>query len=641
MPHDMGSGGAASSRLWMEISLIEGEPELKATAQAIHGRNPSPHVLGPSFAPDAIRRFSEEVAEAAARGEHLGGVLSQAQALHGALFREKFLEVLHTLRGTAGHAPILLRLMLQSPSLHAIPWEAMCQPGTGPDFLGTSPELFVARGVHSVRPWQPREVTGAIRLLSLSPSDERGPDRLKSFIEPSIQSGEIECLPPLAGAQARIHLFNNRLKQGPIPHVLHFIGHGRVTEGVPFLRLADRDGQQSWHKVELLAQSLEHWFREDLRLVVLEACEGAQPGVLASAAERFVRAGADAVVAYLWPVKTDVARCGSESFYRSLSGTVGRPGDVAASLHDARRGVLLEFEESAEAFSPVLYLRGQDSLLFDFRRSEQGGVSSPAPVAVAAIDARPVAPSPTPDARPSPRTQPRAEHAPNPKREPRALSLAESGIHERTATIALAGCVAMQHPEKVARALEKCREDLLHDPFLLSASEKARLQQQGFVPGVDAAHTRARMLEFLTTADFDIFVFYAPRSKLPEDEEERRRTLFTELLKERLAARKWPVATIRGRHPMLRSLVESVGGSLREKNRRHASTPEFLKPRPIDFCLMVAEYACDIIRTHLERIATGSLDPNAPSDFERIRNQFRESTNIVTGEEHYRKRPLP
>ena len=34
-------------------------------------------------------------------------------------------------------------------------------------------------------------------------------------------------------------------------------------------------------------------------------------------------------------------------------------GDVARSLHDARRTLLMDFQESAEAFSPVLYLRGR------------------------------------------------------------------------------------------------------------------------------------------------------------------------------------------------------------------------------------------------------------------------------------------
>jgi hypothetical protein len=47
---------------------------------------------------------------------------------------------------------------------------------------------------------------------------------------------------------------------------------------------------------------------------------------------------------------------------------------VVASLHYARRTALSLFGHSAEAFSPVLYLRGNDSTLFDFR------VPKPAPL---------------------------------------------------------------------------------------------------------------------------------------------------------------------------------------------------------------------------------------------------------------------
>ena len=170
--------------------------------------------------------------------------------------------------------------------------------------------------------------------------------------------------------------------ESAIPDILHFIGHGDVDEkGAPRLRMADMDGQPSWLKVELLAQELEGRFADNLRLIVLEACKGAQPGTLASAAEFLARSGADAVVAHLWPVKTDVARRCSESFYRSLTGAAVRSGDVVRSLHNARRTVLVDFQESAEAFSPVLYLRGNDSTLFDFQSRKTHSLHAPAPAA--------------------------------------------------------------------------------------------------------------------------------------------------------------------------------------------------------------------------------------------------------------------
>src|SRR5262249_21268619 len=101
----------------------------------------------------------------------------------------------------------------------------------------------------------------------------------------------------------------------------------------------------------------------DLRLIVLEACQGAAPGAFGSAAEIFARAGADAVVAHLWPVRMDTARACSTALYRSLTlATVAR-GDIGQSVADARRTLLAE---GAEAFSPILFLRGRDPVLFDF-----------------------------------------------------------------------------------------------------------------------------------------------------------------------------------------------------------------------------------------------------------------------------------
>jgi hypothetical protein len=114
-----------------------------------------------------------------------------------------------------------------------------------------------------------------------------------------------------------------------------------------------------------MAQELAASFGDTLRLIVLEACEGARPGMLGSAAELLAQAGADAVVAQLWPVRSDMARACSTSFYRTLTTAARSRGDVAASLSAARRSLLLE---SAEGFSPVLYLRGADPGLFDFKR---------------------------------------------------------------------------------------------------------------------------------------------------------------------------------------------------------------------------------------------------------------------------------
>ncbi|WP_224363931.1 CHAT domain-containing protein [Hyalangium versicolor] len=363
----MNSNGAAATGSWLEIDIAQGASELKATARGSRGEQPRPHSLGAQHSPDTVREFGERVKEAASRAASLESLRPAAQALHAALFQDELQEVLVQLR-SAGGMSTLLRLVPQDLELHSIPWEALCRPGADVDFLGTSQQLCIARGVHSTKPWQPREVRGAVRLLVISPSDELAPSRLEAMLYPSISEGEVEWLDPLTGPRATAAYVLQRLRQEPVPHILHFIGHGGFTQaGAPVLQFSDSDSQDAWLRVELLAKELEVAFRDNLRLVVLESCQGAHPGTLTSAAALLAQAGADAVVAYLWPVMADVARRCSSAFYRSLTWSVASRGDVARSLHDARRTVLAEFKESAEAFSPVLYLRSRDSTLFDFK----------------------------------------------------------------------------------------------------------------------------------------------------------------------------------------------------------------------------------------------------------------------------------
>jgi hypothetical protein len=209
-------------------------------------------------------------------------------------------------------------------------------------------------------------VQGAVRVLAIAPgSADRALTVLREALAPSIEAGEVEWLEPIAGPAVSARLLFDGLRRGKSPHVVHFLGHGGVDlGGKPSLRLADdEDGEEVWITAEALARELSASFCEGLRLVVLEACEGAKPGAFGSAAEILARAGADAVVGHLWPVKADTARTCSAVLYRALTAADRRGGDVGAGVAAARRTLLAE---SAEAFSPVLYLRGQSSVIFDF-----------------------------------------------------------------------------------------------------------------------------------------------------------------------------------------------------------------------------------------------------------------------------------
>lgn len=361
---------------WMEIEIERAGADLRITARGSRDERPAPHLLGPG-AP--LSSFAAGVRAMAARGRLLGAHLAEAKELHRALFRDGAEHLRTRLAEAAAGQPLLVRLLVRDPELQAVPWEALCDPASAMGFLGTSPDLLPVRGVTSAEPWQPGIVRGALRVLAISPQGGRGVGLLRSALAERIASGEIEWLDPIEGAAAEVRSLFQRLRREPIPHVIHFLGHGGAMDGVPALRLADADDEESWLPVELLAQQLKVTFRGLLRLVVLEACEGARPSAFASAAEILARAGADAVVAHLWPVQADVARLCSEQIYRTLAGADRRRGDIAVSLNEARRAVLGAFGGSAEAFSPVLYLRGSSGVLFDFADRKLGAAAPSLP----------------------------------------------------------------------------------------------------------------------------------------------------------------------------------------------------------------------------------------------------------------------
>jgi CHAT domain-containing protein len=320
-----------------------------------------------------LEQFTQRVGRAVQAGESLDAVaLDQARALYHAILQGKAADLAARLREAAPAGTLLQRLMIGDGRLQAMPWEALCGPDGVEDFWGVRHRTLLARGADSSEPWEPREIRGAVRLLAIAPSsDERALHNLQRALKDSIDAGEIEWLEPIVGARAgKRHLFE-QLRRSRSPHILHFLGHGSVRGDRPVLLLGDGDqeDEDAWITAEALGRELQLGFGEYLRLVVLEACEGARPGTFGSAAEILARGGTDAVVAHLWPVRADVARTCSRRFYQVLAGAGHQnrgAGDVVASLVAARSSLL---SDGAEAFSPVLYLRGSESTIFDFPRN--------------------------------------------------------------------------------------------------------------------------------------------------------------------------------------------------------------------------------------------------------------------------------
>jgi hypothetical protein len=387
----MASRGASS--VWMEIELARRGEELIVHARGSGNRGAPPRSIGAA----ELAQLAAGVPRAARDGRPLGGLVTAAQALHRAVLGEAVAELRARLAEASAGEPLLLRLAASEPDLQAFPWEALCEPGTSMGFLASAPGILPVRSVVTNERWQPRLVRGAVQVLIIAPEGGASLARIQDALADRVASGEIELPPPITGAAASKNLLPARLRN-EAPHVVHFLGHGRVgSRGVPELKLAGPDDDDSsWLSAELFAQELVAGFGAQLRLVVLEACEGAQPGAFGSAAEILAKAGADAALAHLWPVRFDVARRCSQRFYESLAGNGPGAGDVARSVNDARRAILMSFDESAEAFSPVLYLRAADGALFDFTRRKV--VPAAAPPARATATGAPAEPPARPGA---------------------------------------------------------------------------------------------------------------------------------------------------------------------------------------------------------------------------------------------------
>jgi AAA-like domain/CHAT domain len=355
--------------MWFELEIDRDGEQVRVSGRGSRGERLPSRRMRTDAALEALSAMTRKVAWAAANGLPLDdATLTLARALHEDLFRGELRDVMARLREAAGDGRVLVRLFTGDRTLQAVPWEALCEPGTTEGFLGTDPRLCVARGAASSEPWQPREIAGKVRVLALAPgSAEGGLRALTAALEPSIEAGAVEWLEPIAGEAVTPRSLFRHLRSGASPHILHFLGHGGLdAQGRPVLRLADEDEEETWLTAESLARELGASFKGDLRLIVLEACQGASPGALGPAAEILTRAGADAVVAFLWPVKAAVARTCSTELYRTLTGAGQRRGDIGAALAAARRTLLAD---SAEAFSPVLYLRGSSAVLFSFREA--------------------------------------------------------------------------------------------------------------------------------------------------------------------------------------------------------------------------------------------------------------------------------
>lgn len=355
-------------KMWLEIDLSHDGSTIQVSGRGSRDEKPRPHTFGDRRDLPFIQSFASKVERAVRFGRQLEpDVIASAGSLYDDILKGELRDTFTRLTDASkDQGPLLVRIFTHDIALQSIPWEAVCKPGTVEGFWGTDPRLVVARGGYSSEPQNPGTIEGAVRVLVIAPGESASTvSVLRNALDSVIVSGAIEWLEPISGPEIGERILFDRIRKCIHPHIVHFIGHGRIEGGNPMFRLADDgDGNETWISAESFAREIQANFAGDLRLVVLEACEGATPGAFGSAAEAFVAAGTSAVVAHLWPVRATTAQVCSTELYRALTINPGTRGDIGAALTATRRTLLTT---SAEAFSPILCLRTTSSVIFKFQ----------------------------------------------------------------------------------------------------------------------------------------------------------------------------------------------------------------------------------------------------------------------------------
>lgn len=357
----------APESLWMEIEIDCLGSDVRVSGRSCRRPGSAPRSLGPDMTVERLQAFGKRVAESPAYAPLSDALLNEARTIRRAVMDVRLEQMRSELHGAAGPRPVLLRLLITGTELQSVAWEALCDLDGENRLWGTSLDYLVARGVRDPEPTRIHRVPNGLNVLVVSPLGQEPIERIQQALSERIASNEVVWLPPIDPEHARLDYLFDRLGKEPVPHIIHFVGHGGLHDGKPALQLAGgTEDAPAWIDVEDLGAQVRSAAKDSVRLVLLEACEGARPGEFSSAAEALGRHGAHAVVAHLWPVKADLARLCSERFYGAFVGNGPRRGDAVAALNYARRALFVLNNHTAQAFSPVLYLRTNDPRLFEF-----------------------------------------------------------------------------------------------------------------------------------------------------------------------------------------------------------------------------------------------------------------------------------
>jgi CHAT domain-containing protein/WD40 domain-containing protein len=303
-------------------------------------------------------------------------------------------------------AGLRLRLRLSdTPELAELPWEFLYDRARN-RFVCLSDRTPLVRFLEVPDPPRPLPVSPPLRILVMisSPRDPRFAQldveqewtKLQGVLGGLEQAGMVRLERLEAATLAALR---KRLRRDDW-HVLHFIGHGgfdpHAQDGI--LILENPAGGSQLVTAQALGVPLHN--HDPLRLVVLNACEGARADPtdpFAGTAQTLIQQGIPAVVAMQFEI-TDPAAI---AFTSDLYGSVADGYPLDAALSQARQAIYTDVSE-IEWATPVLYLRAPDGRIFDVAPTPLAatpvnlGESAAAPAAEAPNRTTPTKPVPRP-----------------------------------------------------------------------------------------------------------------------------------------------------------------------------------------------------------------------------------------------------
>ena len=271
-------------------------------------------------------------------------------------------------------AGLRIRLRLtDTPELAEVPWEFLFNSAAN-RFLNLTPETPLIRCLDLPMPVRPLTVTPPLRVLVMISSPTDFPqldvgaewDQLNSALGDLVKRGlvTITRLPSasLAGLQHPLRLDEY--------HIFHFVGHGGFDESSQdgALALEDAHGRARLVTGQDLGVMLSS--HRSLRLIVLNACEGARAGSsdpFGGVAQSLVQQGIPAVIAMQFEITDEAAITFAEEFYSAIADGYA----VDAALGESRRAIFASGND-VEWATPVLYTRSPNGQLFRVAKRSVG-----------------------------------------------------------------------------------------------------------------------------------------------------------------------------------------------------------------------------------------------------------------------------